>query len=399
MKYDFTTLIDRDPKLHGTGKYTIMVDSKGNKPPKGTVPLSVADMEFRTAPCIIDALHKEVEFGLWGYHIVTPQFREACCDWMKTRHDWCIDPEWIVPIEQGVPAMYVAIFAFTEPGDKIVIQTPGYYHFEDSTRVTGRTVVNNQLIKDANGKYVIDYDDLAEKAKGAKMMFLCSPHNPTGRVFTAEELKKIGDICLENNVLLFDDEIHHDLIMPGYKHTVYATLGEKYAKNCLICTSLSKTFNLAGLCFASMIIPNEEIRKRFQKTMATHGFKHTSRFGPVAHEAAYRYGAEWLDECIQVIEGNYQYFKSYMAEHFPGVKVYDLEGTYLSWFDCSCFGMSDEEMKIFLTDTCQLYLDNGPQFGPGGEGCQRINLACPRKILEDALDRFTKGIKAIGRDK
>lgn len=396
MKYDFTTLVDRDPKVHGTGKYTIMADSKGQKPPQGTVPLSVADMEFRTAPCIIEALHKEVDFGLWGYHIVTPQFREACKNWMKTRHNWDIKPEWIVPIEQVVPSLYVALFAYTQPGDRVVIQTPGYYHFEDATRVTGRVVVDNQLILDENGRYVIDYEDLAVKAKGAKMMFLCSPQNPTGRVFSPEELKKVGDICLENNVLLVADEVHHDLIMPGYTHTVYASLGEKYAQNCVVCTSLSKTFNLAGLCFASIIIPNDELRARFQKTMATHGFKHTSRFGPVAHEAAYKEGAEWLDECISVIWDNYHFFKDFMAQHFPKVKVFDLEGTYLSWFDFSSFGMSDKEMKDFLTDECLLYLDNGFQFGAGGEGYQRINLACPRKILEDALNRLYEAMKAKG---
>ena len=396
MKYDFETIIDRDPAIHGTGKYTIMHDSKGGKPPKGIVPLSVADMEFRTAPCIIDAVKAEAEFGVWGYHIVTPQFRQACCQWMQTRHDWHIEPEWIVPIEQVVPALYVALFAYTQPGDGVIVQMPAYHHFVAATEHLGRRVLENELLVDENGHYSIDFDDLREKAKDAKMMFLCSPHNPVGRVFTEEELRMIGDICLENDVLLVADEIHHDLIMPGYTHKVYASLGEKYAQNCVVCTSLSKTFNLAGLCYASIIIPNNDLRAKFQNTMSTHGFKHTSRFGPVAHEAAYRGGAEWLDELITVIKGNYDYFCDFMAKNFPKVVISELQGTYLVWFNCSSFGMTDIEMRDFLTDECLLWLDNGYEFGTGGSGYQRINLACPRKTLADALDRLLAGCKARG---
>lgn len=396
MKYDFDTLIDRSIELRGTGKYSIMRDSKGGRPPRGIVPLSVADMEFRTAPCVIDAIKSEADFGLWGYHMITDSFRDACCSWMKRRHNWDIEPEWIVPIEQVVPALYVSLYAFTQPGDGVIVQTPAYHHFFGATEHTGRRVLENKMLVDENGRYTVDLDDLREKAKDAKMIFLCSPHNPSGRVFTPEELRQIGDICLENNVLMVVDEIHHDLIQKGYTHTVFASLGERYANNCVICTSLSKTFNLAGLCFASIIIPNDELRGRFQDTMSTHGFKHTSRFGPVAHEAAYRYGDEWLDELLEYVKGNYEYFKSFMAEHFPKVVVTELEGTYLTWFNCKSFGMTDEELKNFMTDECMLYLDNGTEFGAAGSGYQRINLACPRKILEDALDRLYTGAKARG---
>lgn len=339
MKYDFETIIDRDPAIRGTGKYRIMKDSKGNKPPKGIVPLSVADMEFRTAPCVIDAIKAEADFGVLGYHRLTDSFRESCCQWMKTRHDWDVQPDWIVPFEQVVPALYNAVWTFTQPGDGILIQTPDYHHFTGATVNTGRKVLENRLVA---------------------------------------------------------DEIHHDLIQPGYKHIVYASLGKEFADNCVICTSLSKTFNLAGLCYASIIIPNDEVRAKFQKQMGLQAFMHIERFGPVAHEAAYRHGAGWLEELIQVIKGNYEYVRDFFAQHFPGVVVTELEGTYLVWCDFRCFGMSDADMKVFLTDECMLYLDNGTDFGAAGSGYQRINVACPRKTLADALDRFYQAARKRG---
>ena len=353
-------------------------------------------MEFRTAPCVIEAIKAEADFGLWGYHMVTDSFRQSCCQWMSERHNWQMKPEWIVPIEQVVPSLYVSLFAFTQPGDGVIVQTPAYHHFIGATEHTGRKVLENRLLVDSQGRYTIDFDDLREKAKQAKLMFLCSPHNPSGRVFTPDELRQIGDICLENDVLVVSDEVHHDLIQTGYTHTVYAALGERYAQNSVICTSLSKTFNLAGLCFASIIIPNDNLRATFQNTMSTHGFKHTSRFGPVAHEAAYRNGAPWLDALICYVKENYGYFRAFMAEHFPKVAVTELEGTYLAWFNCTSFGMSDAELSAFLTDECLLYLDSGLEFGQAGSGYQRINLACPRNILEDALNRLYAGAKARG---
>ena len=216
------------------------------------------------------------------------------------------------------------------------------------------------------------------------------------QIRTEEELRRMGEICNEYGVMVVADEIHHDLIQPGYKHIVYASLGKEFADNCVICTSLSKTFNLAGLCYASIIIPNDEVRAKFQKQMGLQAFMHIERFGPVAHEAAYRHGAEWLEELIQVIKGNYEYVRDFFAQHFPGVVVTELEGTYLVWCDFRCFGMSDADMKVFLTDECMLYLDNGTDFGAAGSGYQRINVACPRKTLADALDRFYQAAKKRG---
>lgn len=393
MAYDFDTLIDRDPAVRGTGKYRIMKDSKGNKPPKGIVPFSVADMEFKTAPEIIEAIKAEADYGVFGYHRLTDSFRQSCCDWMKRRHNWQVSPEWIIPFEQVVPALYNAIYAFTNPGDGIIVQIPAYHHFFHATQHCGRTVVENPL-KLVDGKYYFDFDDLRKKAKSAKMLMLCSPYNPVGRVWTEEELKELGDICIENGVLVIADEIHHDLIQKPFVHKVFASLGEKYAKNCIVTTSLSKTFNLAGLCFASIIIPDPEIRSKFTKQMNILGFLHINRLGVVAAEAAYRHGDAWLDELNEYIKGNYDFFKAFMADKFPGVKVYDMEGTYLAWFDMSSLGLSSKDLDVFLTDDAMLYLDPDTAFGVKGECFQRINLACPRKLLSDALDRLYAAAEA-----
>ena len=344
MKYDFESIIDRDPAVRGTGKWRIMVDSKGQKPPKGIVPLSVADMEFRTAPEIIEAIKKEADFGIFGYHRITDSFRQAICDWMKRRHDWEVQPEWIVPIDQVVPALYNAIHAYTNPGDGVIVQMPAYHHFINATKYCGRKVLENPL-KIIDGRYYMDFEDLRAKAKDAKLLMLCSPHNPVGRVWTPEELIKLGEICLENNIIVVADEIHHDLIMKPFKHTAYANLGEQFAQNCIMCTSLSKTFNLAGLCYASIIIPNPELREKFTKQAKIQGYLHINRFGVVAAEAAYRHGEAWLEELLDYIKENFEYFKSFMKQHFPKIKVYDMEGTYLAWFDCSSFGLIPKELQ------------------------------------------------------
>jgi len=396
MKYDFTTVAGREPEKHGVVKYLSMRDSEGNRPPEGTVPLSVADMEFKTAPCVIEAIKREAEYGILGYHSLTPSFKEACCGWMKKRHDWEIKPEWIVPFPQVVPALYYAVLAFTQPGDGVLIQEPGYPHFKGAVVNTGRTVLSNVLVPDERGRYSLDLEDFRAKAKQAKVFFLCSPQNPTGRVWTEKELRTMGEICREYGVLVVVDEIHHDLIQPGYRHIPYASLEESYAENCIVCTSLSKTFNLAGLCYSSIIIPNRELRKKFYEQMRLLALNGVSRFGPVAHEAAYRFGGEWLDELLQVLKENYEYARDFFTEHFPGVIVTPLEGTYLMWCNFKCFGLSKDEMTRFLTEECRLFLVQGASFGGSSGEYQRINLACPKQVLIDALDRFLKAAEKRG---
>ena len=319
MKYDFETIIDRDPAIRGTGKYRIMKDSKGNKPPKGIVPLSVADMEFRTAPCVIDAIKAEADFGVLGYHRLTDSFRESCCQWMKTRHDWDVQPDWIVPFEQVVPALYNAVWTFTQPGDGILIQTPDYHHFTGATVNTGRKVLENRLVADEKGHYTVDFDDFREKAKQAKLFFLCSPQNPTGRVWTEEELRRMGEICNEYGVMVVADEIHHDLIQPGYKHIVYASLGKEFADNCVICTSLSKTFNLAGLCYASIIIPTTRCGPSSRSRWASRPSCTSSASAPWPTRPPSPPRRRVAGGAHPGHQGNYEYVRDFFAQHFPGL--------------------------------------------------------------------------------
>ena len=353
------------------------------------VPLSVADMEFMSPPQIVNALRETADYGMWGYTWWGESYGKAVQHWMRTRHDWEIDPQWIVQTNGVVQALYAAVRCFTQPGDNVLLITPVYYPFYRAVRLNGRNVVESPLQLE-NGHYHINFDDLAEKAKQCKMLLLCSPHNPVGRVWTPEELRRIGDICLENNVLVVSDEIHFDLISPGHKHTVYATLGEKYANNCLVCTAPSKTFSLAALGVSNIIIPNEELRKRFDAEINVSGCYSYNIFGLRALEVGYTQCADWVDELNEVIYSNYCFFKEYMAKYFPDVWVADLEGTYLCWFDCRCFGLPGEQLAEKLQKEAKLFLDDGYIFGEAGDGFERINLACPRSVLETSLERFRK---------
>lgn len=383
MKYTFDTSYPRQN----------MEAAKWDELPAGTdpsiVPLSVADMELVSPPEIIEELKKTAEFGMWGYTWWGQRYASAVQHWMSTRHGWDIQPEWIVQTNGVVQSLYAAVRCYTEPGDNVLLVTPVYYPFYRAVNMNGRTVVESPL-KLVNGRYEVDLADFEEKAKTCKMFLLCNPHNPVGRVWTEEELRAMGDICLKHNVLVVSDEIHFDLIMPGYKHTCYPTLGEKYADNCLLCTAASKTFSLAGLCVANSIIPNKELRAKLDNEVNVSGCYTYSVFGIRALETGYTQCADWVDQLNEHVWGNYLYFKDFMAKNFPDVWVADLEGTYLCWFDCHCFGMPGEELAKFLREKALLYLDDGYIFGPAGDGFERINLACTRKVLEEALARFKK---------
>ena len=395
MKYDFETIIDRDPAIRGTGKYRIMKDSKGNKPPKGIVPLSVADMEFRTAPCVIDAIKAEADFGVLGYHRLTDSFRESCCQWMKTRHDWDVQPDWIVPFEQVVPALYNAVWTFTQPGDGILIQTPDYHHFTGATVNTGRKVLENRLVADEKGHYTVDFDDFREKAKQAKLFFLCSPQNPTGRVWTEEELRRMGEICNEYGVMVVADEIHHDLIQPGYKHIVYASLGKEFADNCVICTSLSKTFNLAGLQASTVVFPNAHKKEVFDKFWMNMDIHRNNAFSLTAMEAAFNQGEEWLDQLLPYLSANFDYVVDYCEKRIPKIKTYAPDATYLMWLDCRELGMSNEALHDFMIRKAKLGLNDGCSFGRSLNGFMRLNAACPRATLEQAMRQLEAAVNSL----
>ena len=369
-------------------------DSMGPNAKEGIVPLSVADMELLSPPEIINELVKTAEFGMYGYTWWGERYANAVQHWMKTRHDWDIQKDWIVQLNGVVQGLACACRAFTEPGDNILLLTPIYYPFYTVIARNKRTLVESTVqLKD--GHYEIDFEDFEEKAKTAKMFMLCNPHNPLGRVWTEEELRKIGDICRKYNVLVVSDEIHFDLIMPGHKHTVYAALGEEYADNCVILNAPSKTFSLSALCLANAFIPNKELREKFDFEVNNSGAYTYSIFGIRALEVGYTECADWVDQLNEHLYGNYQYFKNFMKEKYPEVWVADLEGTYLVWFDCKCFGLDGKTLGEYLRNEASLYLDDGYIFGDIGDGFERINIACTRQVLVDALDRFDKAMQKL----
>lgn len=381
VNYDFNTAHTR------VGMEAAKWDELGPDPAPGVVPLSVADMELLSPPEIVEALKKTAEFGMWGYTKWGKPYADAVKHWMSTRHGWEVQQDWIVQTNGVVQGLYAAVRAYTRPGDKALILTPVYPPFYQAVEKNGRTVVESPL-KLENGRYEVDFDDFEEKARSCKLFILCSPHNPVGRVWTERELRRMGDICLKHGVLVISDEIHFDLVMPGYKHVSYPTLGKSYADSCVMFTAASKTFSLAGLCVANAIIPNAQLRQKLEEQVQLSGCNTFSIFGIRALETGYWQCADWVDQLNGHIWGNYRYLKDFMAEHFPDVWVAGLEGTYLAWFDCRCFGMDGHALGDYLREKAGLYLDDGYIFGEAGDGWQRLNLACPRKVLEEALDRF-----------
>lgn len=368
-------------------------DMLGDKYAPGVVPLSVADMEFLSPPQIVAALEETAKFGMWGYTGWGDRYYNAIHSWMKERHSWEVSRDWIVRVNGVVQGLGAAIRAFTAPGDSIVIQTPVYPPFHSLVRENGRTLVENPLIRTEAG-YEMDFEDLENKLARPEVtaIILCSPHNPIGRVWTEDELRHVGDLCLKYNVFVLCDEIHNDLIHRGHTHTVYATLGEEYAKNSIIGTACSKTFSLAGLCLANMIVPDGERKARYEEEVSRSGCTTHSTFGTVALEVGYESCGAWLDELVDYVYGNYLYLKDFLARHFPSLWVAPLEGTYLAWVDFSALLPDQETRAAFLEDKAKLFLSHGTPFG--APTFERINLACTRQVLADALDRLLQAAQS-----
>ena len=390
MKYDFETLIPR--KNMGSRKWNVMAQHNPNAA-EDVIPLSVADMEFRNPPELAQGLKDYIDRSILGYTLPNDAFYQSVARWMKNRHQWDIKPEWLVQAPGVVNALFGIVKTFTEPGDGIIIMQPVYYPFSAAITQNGRELVNHALIYE-DYAYRIDFDDLEKKAKDPKnkMLILCSPHNPIGRVWTREELEKVGRICIDNNVLVVSDEIHFDFILTGHKHTVFANISEEFAQHCIICTAPSKTFNIAGLKISNIVIPNDHLRKQLleknQRDFASNAL------GIQACRICYDDCGAWKDEMLCMIEYNYQQVKKFVEEKLPQIKVIELQGTYLLWLDCTALGLSDEELEK-LTLGADLYLDEGYLFGPGGSGFERINLACPTRYLMAAMERFQKAISAL----
>ncbi len=356
---------------------------------KRLLPLWVADMDFRVPPPVIEAVVERAKRGVFGYCMPTDSYYEAVINWFARHYGRSIQKEWIVMTPGVVPALNLMIQTYTQPGDKIIIQRPVYHPFTFAIENNGREVVSNSLVLQ-DGRYHMDFDDLAAKAADpdVKMIILCSPHNPIGRVWNREELTRLGEICLDNDVLVVSDEIHCDLIYKDVTFTSFANISERFAQNSLVCTAPSKTFNLAGLKLSNIIIPNEELRAQLTKTIECTGLMGTNTFGVVAAEAAYNFGEDWLTAVMAYIEGNYNFMRDYLAEHLPQLHLMPAEGTYLVWLDCRALELTPEERKKLIFEDARLYLDEGEMFGPEGEGFERINLACPRSLLAEALERL-----------
>ena len=389
MKYDFTSILDR--RNCGSNKW----NGAKNASPE-FVPLSVADMEFYPAPQIVDAIKKTAETQVLGYTSPTDEYFDAVISWMKRRHDFDVKKEWIINTPGVVDALAILIQASTKPGDGVIILTPVYYPFDMAVLAKSRKIVYSELIEN-NGRYEIDYEDLEKKCKKASALLFCNPHNPVGRVWSEAELKKVAEICCRNNVFIIDDEIHNDLIMPGYEHTVMAKVGDFVLDNIAVCTAPSKTFNLAGLQCSNIIIPNSKMRAKATACSLFNMQMGLNIFAYPACIAAYNECEDWLEELLTVVHENAQLVENFMAEHFPEIRVFPLEGTYLQWLDMRKLGMTHVELRKML-EKAGLYLDNGELFGPLGRGFQRINLACAKVTIEKALERFRKAVEEVRAD-
>lgn len=359
------------------------------------LPMWVADMDFSSPPVVVEAVMDWASKGVYGYSSPADSYFEAVIDWVARRYGRAIERDWIVNTPGVMPAVNMLIQTFIRPGDKVLVQRPVYYPFFDAIKNNGAEIVSNALILE-NGRYQMDFEDLAAKAAdpAVKMAVLCSPHNPIGRVWQPAELARFGEICQANNVLVVSDEVHCDLIYEGHEFTTFANINEQFAQESIVCFSPSKTFNLAGLKTSTIIIPAEEIRIPFQKTIARNGLRGVNPVGIVATEAAYRQGEAWLTAVIAYIEANYQFMVRFLAEHLPQLRVIAPQGTYLAWVDCRALEMELKERKMFFTNQVKLLLDEGELFGPEGEGFERFNLACPRSILVEALERLKTAVAA-----
>jgi cystathionine beta-lyase len=381
MKYDFDQVIDR------SNSCSIKYEPVWRGKPADVLPLWVADMDFAAAPCVQEALIKRVQHGIFGYSEPDSQYFDVVQNWFERRFNWSVSPDWLTITPGVVNALYIAVRALTKPQDGVVIQQPVYYPFEASVKKTGRRLLVNELVYE-NGRYTIDFDDFEDKIKQAKLFILCNPHNPVGRVWTRGELIRMGEICLRHGVKVVADEIHEDFIFSPHKHIVFAALNEDFADISVTCTSVSKTFNLAGLLHANIFISNKELRQSFKEEYALSGLSQPGIMGLTACEAAYRYGEEWLEQLLEYLSANMLFLKTYLLQHIPKIKMIEPEGTYLAWLDCRELGFSPQKLDEIITQKGKLWLSAGFSFGKGGGGFERINAACPRCVLQNALERL-----------
>ncbi len=388
MAFDFDKVVDR----RGTNclKYDFALERGKHE---GILPFWVADMDFETAPAVVEKLQKTVAGGIYGYTDTKEDYDQAIINWYEKYFHWSPKREWLIKTPGVVFALAAAVRAYTKEGDKVLIQQPVYYPFKEVIADNKREVVSAPLSL-VDGHYEIDFEELEEKLSDekVKLFLLCSPHNPVGRVWKEEELRKIGDLCIQYNVITVSDEIHGDFTYPGYTHHVFASLGEKYAKNSVICTAPSKTFNIAGLQVSNIFIPNDSLRRRFQVAVNQAGYSQLNMLGLVACQAAYEEGREWLEELKIYLKKNLDFVREYLQENLPQIHLIEPEGTYLIWLDFRELGLPENELEDLIVNKANLWLDSGAIFGKVGEGFERINIACPRSLLEEALNNLKTAI-------
>lgn len=387
--YDF----DAVPERRGTGsvKWDLVGPLFGRD---DLLPLWVADMDFASPAPVVEALAERARHAVFGYGACTDSYYAAVTHWLGSRHGLAVEKDWIVYCPGVVPGLAMAVQAFTEPGDGVLIQQPVYYPFMRSITANGRRIINNPLQLSA-GRYVMDFDDLSRKAResGAKLLILCSPHNPVGRVWTRPELEQLAAICRENNIVIVADEIHADLVLPGFQHTSFATLSADCLEAGIMFFSPSKTFNLAGLHTAYAIIADRRKREAFSQALARSGLQWPSVFATVALEAAYTRGGSWLRQLLPYVQGNLAFLKEFIAAELPQLRVIEPEATYLVWLDCRGLGLDWRELKNLMQAEARVALDEGYIFGDEGRGFERINIACPRSLLQECLQRMAQAVK------
>ncbi len=388
MNYNFDELIDR------TNTDSIKYDFWAERgKPKGVLPLWVADMDFQTPSAVIEALVEKSRHGIFGYSEARQDYFEVLERWFSCSFGWDIHAEWLVKTPGVVYAICTAIRALTQEDDAVLIQQPVYYPFSEAVTKNDRKLVVNRLVY-AQGQYTVDYANFEEKIiqNNVKLFILCSPHNPVGRVWTREELTRMGDICLKHGVTVISDEIHADFTYAGHTHHVFAALKPEFAEHTITCTAPTKTFNLAGLQISNIFIANCGLRQCFKQELIKSGYSQLNVMGITACRAAYAEGGEWLEALKLYLNENLNFVRTFLTQHLPQIKLVEPQGTYLVWLDCSGLGLSDEQLEDLVVNKARLWLDAGTMFGDGGSGFERINIACPRKTLEQALTQLEQAI-------
>lgn len=390
MKFNFDKIIDRTNNF--SAKWSEMNKNFGTN---NLLPMWVADMDFLTAPCVMEALKDRLEQGIFGYTTRPSSYNESIVNWLDNRFSWKINQEWLMFSPAVITSISLLIQNLTQKNDKIMIQEPVYSPFHSIVESNERSLVISPLVKLDDGSYVMDYEDIEAKIKDVKVFILCNPHNPVGRVWTREELTRLGEICLKHNVLVISDEIHSDIILKNHKHTPFASISKEFRENTITCMAPTKTFNLAGLQSSFLVISNPYYYEVMDKAFSILDIKRNNAFSLVATEAAYNYGEDWLYELIKYIEDNVDFAIDYIKNHIPQLKVKKPEGTYLLWVDFSNLNVDKEDLKNALINKGRIALSDGSSFGIGGDGYYRINLACPRSMVLEGLKRIEFAIKSL----